>query len=73
VPLSHTVGPMTVDLVTPRTVRRIHAAGRRIHVWTIDDPTTMHRLLDWGVDGIVTDRPDLLKEVLRARGMWSTR
>lgn len=73
VPLSHQVGPVTVDLVTPRSIARIHAAGMKIHVWTIDDPTTMHRLIDWGVDGIITDRPDLLKEVLRARGMWSTR
>lgn len=73
VPLSHNVGPVTRDVVTPRAIKRIHAAGRKIHVWTIDDPSTMHRLIDWGVDGIITDRPDLLKDVLRARGMWSTR
>ncbi|MFD0864239.1 glycerophosphodiester phosphodiesterase [Tessaracoccus lubricantis] len=73
VPLEHPVGPVTVDIVTPKNIERIHAAGRRIHVWTVDDPTTMHRLIDWGVDGIVTDRPDFLKDVLRARGMWSTR
>lgn len=72
VPLSHQVGPMRLDIVTPRNISRIHASGRKIHVWTIDDATTMHRLIDWGVDGIVSDRPDLLKEVLRARGMWST-
>lgn len=73
VPLTYQAGPVSVDLVNPRNIARIHAAGRKIHVWTIDDPTTMHRLIDWGVDGIITDRPDLLKEVLRARGMWSTR
>ena len=73
VPLNHPVGPVMMDIVTPRNIARIHRAGRKIHVWTIDEPTTMHRLIDWGVDGIVTDRPDLLKEVLRARGMWSTR
>lgn len=72
-PLSHPVGPVNVDLVTPRNISRIHSTGRAVHVWTIDDPTTMHRLIDWGVDGIITDRPDSLKEVLRARGMWSTR
>jgi glycerophosphoryl diester phosphodiesterase len=33
----------------------------------------MHQLIDWGVDGIITDRPDSLKDVLSARGMWSTR
>lgn len=72
VPLQHPVGPVTVDIVTPKNIERIHAAGRKIHVWTVDDPTTMHRLIDWGVDGIVTDRPDSLKDVLSARGMWST-
>ncbi|AQP52253.1 glycerophosphodiester phosphodiesterase [Tessaracoccus flavescens] len=72
VPLRHSVGPVSVDIVTPQNIARAHAAGRKIHVWTIDDPTTMHRLIDWGVDGIITDRPDSLKEVLRARGMWST-
>ena len=73
VPLTHTVGPVTVDIVTPKTIAKAHSAGRKVHVWTIDDPSTMHRLLDWGVDGLVTDRPDLLKDVLQARGMWSTR
>ena len=72
-PMSYPIGPVNVDLVTPRSIERIHATGRKVHVWTIDDPTTMHRLIDWGVDGIITDRPDSLKEVLRARGMWSTR
>lgn len=72
-PLTRTVGPVTVDIVTPRLIERAHRAGRKVHVWTIDEPTTMHRLLDWGVDGIVSDRPDSLKEVLSARGMWSTR
>ncbi|MHA7860512.1 glycerophosphodiester phosphodiesterase [Tessaracoccus sp. Y36] len=72
VPLQHPIGPVTVDIVTPKNIERIHTAGRKIHVWTVDDPTTMHRLIDWGVDGLVTDRPDLLKDVLRARGMWST-
>ncbi len=72
-PMNYTVGPVNVDLVTPRNIQRIHSTGRRVHVWTIDEPTTMHRLIDWGVDGIMTDRPDLLKGVLRARGMWSTR
>lgn len=72
VPMSFPIGPVDVDLVTAKSVERIHATGRRVHVWTIDEPTTMHRLIDWGVDGIITDRPDLLKGVLRARGMWST-
>ena len=42
-----------------------------MHVWTINEPAEMHRLLDLGVDGIVTDRADLLKEVLQSRGEWN--
>lgn len=71
-PMSYPIGPVNLDLVTPKNIERIHSTGRSVHVWTVDEPTTMHRLLDWGVDGIMTDRPDLLKGVLRARGMWST-
>lgn len=73
VPVTHRVGPRTVRILTPERVRRIHALGRKVHVWTIDSPERMYELIDWGVDGIVTDRPDLLKGVLTAKGMWSTR
>ena len=51
-------------------VSRAHDAGLCAVVWTVNDPATMHRLLDHGVDGIITDRPDLLREVLVARGQW---
>ena len=73
IPLTHRVGPATVTVLTADRVRAIHEVGRKVHVWTIDDPDEMHRLIDWGVDGIVSDRPDLLKRVLSDRGMWSTR
>lgn len=53
-------------------VARAHDSGIRVIVWTVDDADTMHRLLDNGVDGIITDRPDLLREVLIARGKWHT-
>ena len=51
-------------------VDRARSIGVRLIVWTVDDPSTMHRLLDAGVDGIITDRPDVLREVLIARGQW---
>ena len=44
--------------------------GFEVHTWTIDDADEMRTLLDLGVHGIVTDRPDLLREVLRERGAW---
>jgi glycerophosphoryl diester phosphodiesterase len=53
-------------------VARAHDAGVRAIVWTVDDADTMHRLLDAGVDGVITDRPDRLREVLIARGQWHT-
>lgn len=61
-------GPLT--LVTPRFVRRAHATGVQVHVWTIDEPAEMRHLLELGVDGIVTDRPDVLRDVLNERGTW---
>ena len=52
-------------ILTPWLVERAHEAGLRVDVWTIDDEADMRRLLAWGVDGIMTDRPDLLAGVLR--------
>lgn len=61
-------GPVTV--VTPRFVQTAHAVGVRVHVWTIDDPAHMRALLDAGVDGIMTDRPEVLRDVYQERGLW---
>ena len=57
-------------LVTPELVETAHRFGIVVHVWTIDDPDEMHRLLDLGVDGIMTDRPKVLREVFEARDIW---
>jgi glycerophosphoryl diester phosphodiesterase len=64
----HRRGRLTV--VTPGFVRRAHAAGHQVHVWTIDDCAEMVELLDRGVDGLFTDRTDVLKDVLQGRGQW---
>lgn len=61
-------GPIPV--ADERFVARAHALNLQVHVWTINDADEMHRLLDIGVDGIVTDRPRVLKSVLEARGQW---
>jgi glycerophosphoryl diester phosphodiesterase len=64
----HRRGPLTV--VTPGLVRRAHAAGKQVHVWTVDDAEEIRELLDRGVDGVMTDRTDILKAVLVQRGQW---
>lgn len=66
--IPHRRGRLVV--ATPGLVRRAHAAGRQVHVWTIDDPAEMGELLERGVDGLFTDRTDILKDVLIERGQW---
>jgi glycerophosphoryl diester phosphodiesterase len=59
-----------LTLVDRAFLRAADKAGIQVHVWTVDDPQEMNDLIDLGVDGIMTDRPKVLKEVLEARGLW---
>ncbi len=59
-----------VRLVDERFVAAAHVRGIAVHVWTIDDEAEMERLLDLGVDGLMTDRAELLRSVLQRRGAW---
>jgi glycerophosphoryl diester phosphodiesterase len=60
-------GPLKV--VTEKFVRKAHEFNLAVHVWTINDSPTMNTLIDLGVDGIFTDNPRLLKQVLEERGL----
>ena len=66
VPVSQ--GPLTV--VSHKFVDTCHARGMKVHVWTIDDPVEINRLLDLGVDGIMSDDVRALRDVFSARGLW---
>jgi glycerophosphoryl diester phosphodiesterase len=55
------------QVLNPRLIHEAHARNVAVHVWTVDEIADMERLLSWGVDGLVTDRPDRLARVLHAR------
>ncbi|NEY34807.1 glycerophosphodiester phosphodiesterase [Streptomyces sp. PRKS01-65] len=59
-----------VRVVDRSFLRAAHARGLQVHVWTVNDPARMHRLLDLGVDGIMTDHIDTLRKVMEDRGVW---
>jgi glycerophosphoryl diester phosphodiesterase len=59
-----------IRIIDRRFVRAAHRLDIAVHVWTIDDAAEMRRLLDLGVDGIMTDHPAVLKQVLTERGAW---
>lgn len=73
VPVSASVGGKEMTVLTDSFIRPAHARGLQVHVWTIDDAAAMHELLDRGVDGIVADRIDVLRDVLIERDQWPGR
>ncbi|MGX7679673.1 glycerophosphodiester phosphodiesterase family protein [Jatrophihabitans sp. DSM 45814] len=63
-------GPRWLRLVDRTFIESARERGFEVHVWTVNRRSEMHRLLDLGVDGIMTDRADVLREVLEQRGQW---
>jgi glycerophosphoryl diester phosphodiesterase len=68
VPIKH--GRLT--LVDRKLIKAARRLDYEVHVWTVNEESIMRQLLDLGVDGIVTDAPDILRAVLRSRGSWAT-
>ena len=64
-----TIWSPNAGALTEALVREAHALGLRVIPWTVNDPADMERLIDWGVDGLITDYPDRLRAALAARGM----
>jgi glycerophosphoryl diester phosphodiesterase len=56
---------LNIPIMTERFIREAHAKNIRVEPWTVDDPELMNQYIEWGVDGIITDRPDLMIEVLK--------
>jgi glycerophosphoryl diester phosphodiesterase len=54
-----------IPIMTERFIREAHAKNIAVEPWTVDDPELMQQYIEWGVDGIITDRPDLMVELLR--------
>jgi glycerophosphoryl diester phosphodiesterase len=60
---------MNIPIMTDRFVREAHAKNIKVEPWTVDDPELMRQYIKWGVDGIITDRPDLMIQVLKEMGI----
>ena len=64
------VSQFGIPIVTERFITKIHNLNKLIHVWTIDETKEIFRLIDLGVDGLMTDKPTVLKEALLERGLF---
>lgn len=58
-----------IPIMTKRFIREAHAKNLAVEPWTVNDPELMKQYIEWGVDGIMTDRPDLMIEVMQAMGL----
>jgi glycerophosphoryl diester phosphodiesterase len=58
--------------VTAALLADAHSLGLKVHAWTVNDAAEMERLLDLGVDGIITDEIETLRDLMRERGLWAT-
>ncbi|HEX6931119.1 MAG TPA: glycerophosphodiester phosphodiesterase family protein [Streptosporangiaceae bacterium] len=64
---------LPIGMADAPLIRRAHEAGLQVHIWTVNDRDLMHELLDRGVDGIMTDETEILRDVLIQRGEWHPR
>jgi glycerophosphoryl diester phosphodiesterase len=71
IPVEYPILGHQVRLFTPDLVKAAHAAGKQVHIWTVDDSESIAELIDAGADGIFTDRIDTLKSVLEQRSLWT--
>ena len=71
IPVRYPGAPL--PLLRRDVIRHLHATGRVVHVWTVNEEPEMHRLIDLGVDGLVSDDIGTLKRVLQGRGLWEGR
>ncbi len=61
-----------ISVFDKKFLAKAHQLGLQVHIWTVDDPSIMGDLIDMGVDGIMTDSPRVLKEVLIHRKLWNS-
>src|SRR5690606_4442549 len=59
-----------LQVLSPRLLARAHRAGLQVHVWTVDEPAAIERLVAAGGDGLMTDRSGTLRPVLQRLGRW---
>ena len=71
--LADAIHPSRYTLLIPGVVRRCHRAGILVHTWTVDEPSSIRAMIDKGVDAIITNKPDLAREILLKKEASSAR